>query len=206
MVGTWSFGSAVPHVLGCVRVTVQFLFFLDLWDMIQWLWYIMISKLRLPWWIMVNLWISTYDCDAIEGGCWQSGITQFIFRWHVQDTVDAIIYVLKGTKRVRVAGHYPGSKVTLDKAERCHLQRTTPHLRCMWFRMNHMYHIDSHCITSAYWLTALHILCKQSCKNTTIDTLIWLVFIVSYAVASDRTVSYHIISYHILQMWKPHPA
>ena len=34
----------------------------------------------------------------------------------VQDAVDAIIYVLKGTKRVRVAGHYPGSKVTLDKA------------------------------------------------------------------------------------------
>ena len=33
-----------------------------------------------------------------------------------QDTVDALIYVLKGTKRVRVAGHYPGSKVTLDKA------------------------------------------------------------------------------------------
>ncbi|CAE7407662.1 ALKBH3 [Symbiodinium pilosum] len=34
--------------------------------------------------------------------------------WHA-DTVDALIYVLNGTKRVRVAGHFPGSRVTLDK-------------------------------------------------------------------------------------------
>ena len=33
-----------------------------------------------------------------------------------EDTVDALIYVLNGTKRVRVAGHFPGSRVTLDKA------------------------------------------------------------------------------------------
>ena len=44
----------------------------------------------------------------------------------VQDTVDALIYVLKGTKRVRVAGHYPGSKVTLDKADAINNE----HLRC----------------------------------------------------------------------------
>ena len=36
------------------------------------------------------------------------------YGWHL-DTVDALIYVLKGAKRVRVAGHYAGSKVTLDK-------------------------------------------------------------------------------------------
>ena len=35
-----------------------------------------------------------------------------------QDTVDALIYVLNGTKRVRVAGHFPGSRVTLDKVPR----------------------------------------------------------------------------------------
>ena len=67
----------------------------------------------------------------------------------VQDTIDALIYVLKGTKRVRVAGHYPGSKVTLDKADAINNE----HLRC-----------ESLCITGAYWPTALHILCKQSCK------------------------------------------
>ncbi|CAE7564298.1 unnamed protein product [Symbiodinium natans] len=37
------------------------------------------------------------------------------YGWHT-DTVDALIYVLNGTKRVRVAGHFPGSRVTLDKA------------------------------------------------------------------------------------------
>ncbi|CAE7948275.1 ALKBH3 [Symbiodinium sp. KB8] len=36
------------------------------------------------------------------------------YGWHT-DTVDALIYVLNGTKRVRVAGHFPGSRVTLDK-------------------------------------------------------------------------------------------
>ena len=34
--------------------------------------------------------------------------------------MDALIYVLNGTKRVRVAGHFPGSRVTLDKATRGH--------------------------------------------------------------------------------------
>ncbi|CAJ1364540.1 unnamed protein product [Effrenium voratum] len=36
------------------------------------------------------------------------------YGWHT-DTVDALIYVLKGNKRIKIAGHYPGSKVTMDK-------------------------------------------------------------------------------------------
>jgi len=36
------------------------------------------------------------------------------YGWHV-DSVDALIYVLKGRKRVRVAGHTPGGKITTDR-------------------------------------------------------------------------------------------
>lgn len=36
------------------------------------------------------------------------------YGWHA-DTVDALIYVLEGRKRVRVAGYAPGSKVGLDR-------------------------------------------------------------------------------------------
>jgi len=36
------------------------------------------------------------------------------YGWHV-DTVDALIYVLEGQKRVRVAGYAPGSRVSLDR-------------------------------------------------------------------------------------------
>ena len=38
--------------------------------------------------------------------------------------MDALIYVLNGTKRVRVAGHFPGSRVTLDKATRHNRSRS----------------------------------------------------------------------------------
>ena len=115
----------------------------------------MISKLRL-WWIMVNLCMRYYEILWLwrcHWRCWQLRMEHSMeLSAFVQDTVDALIYVLKGTKRVRVAGHYPGSKVTLDKADAINNE----HLRCesLWII----------CITGAYWPTALHILCKQSCK------------------------------------------
>lgn len=36
------------------------------------------------------------------------------YGWHI-DTVDALIYVLAGTKRVRIAGYSPGSRAAVDR-------------------------------------------------------------------------------------------
>eukprot|EP00933_Yihiella_yeosuensis_P023288 TRINITY_DN18140_c0_g3_i1.p1 TRINITY_DN18140_c0_g3~~TRINITY_DN18140_c0_g3_i1.p1 ORF type:complete len:421 (+),score=72.57 TRINITY_DN18140_c0_g3_i1:37-1299(+) len=49
---------------------------------------------------------------ALAGGGHKGPVGSY--GWHA-DTVDALIYILEGKKRVRIAGHYPGSKVVVDK-------------------------------------------------------------------------------------------